>query len=44
MWGYSIEHLRFFTRATIIELFERNGYRVRSIDGINLTTRRTAFP
>jgi 2-polyprenyl-3-methyl-5-hydroxy-6-metoxy-1,4-benzoquinol methylase len=31
-------HLRFFTRQTMIELFTDNGYNVRSVDGVNLTT------
>ncbi len=32
-------HLRFFTRSTIIELFESSGYEVETIDPMNLTDR-----
>ena len=28
-------HLRFFTRATMVEMFEQNGYRVVSCEGAN---------
>jgi hypothetical protein len=30
-------HLRFFTRRTVVDLFEAAGYRVESIDGVRLT-------
>ena len=28
-------HLRFFTRVTMIEMFEQNGYRIELCDGVN---------
>jgi SAM-dependent methyltransferase len=32
-------HLRFFTRSGIVDLFERSGWRVRSIDALNIKGR-----
>ncbi len=29
-------HVRFFTRRTLVDLFEASGYRVRAIDGVAL--------